>query len=197
MSGGTTQDSTANCSGSGDSGDQAGVSTPCSSSRDGDGASAGTIAKKRGVCGIIPNGSTLSQLKSLAAVKRRRGEDTSDNLSQILMKFVQVSEECNAKRRKMEAELEEKRREQEQKHEERMMTMMMSFMQQMMGFPLFHPPPGHPHASLSQPTPLPSPFPSTSNSHSFQSPRAPFPPTQSFPSDTSHPYFYNNDDSDH
>ena len=71
-----------------------------------------------------------------AGTKRRRKENTSIELADILTRFMEVSEESDAKRRLMEAELEEKRREQERKHEERMLTMMMGFMQQMMGFSL-------------------------------------------------------------
>lgn len=74
----------------------------------------------------------------------------------MLTKFVEVTEECDAKRRKVEAELEEKRREQERKHEERMMTMMMGFMQQVMGFASSHGP--YPHPSLVQPHSPPSTF---------------------------------------
>lgn len=67
--------------------------------------------------------------------RKRKDCDGSDELSTILAKFIEVTEECDTKRRLVEAELEEKRREQEQKHEERMMTMMMGFMQRMVGFP--------------------------------------------------------------
>ena len=64
-------------------------------------------------------------------LKKRRRDDDHTGLSTILAGFVAYSEEADAKRRILEAELEEKRREQERKHEERMMQMMMTFMQQM------------------------------------------------------------------
>ena len=114
-----------------------------------------------------------NQIGTGAKRKRRDGDGSSDELSHILTKFVEVSEECDAKRRLMEAELEEKRREQERKHEERMMRMMMGFMQQMMGF--YPPPPSqtqHPSPSF----PPASPFPCISNfPHS-----SPFSPNHSF-----------------
>ena len=65
-------------------------------------------------------------------LKKRRRDDDHTGLSTILAGFVAYSEEADAKRRILEAELEEKRREQERKHEERMMQMMMTFMHQMM-----------------------------------------------------------------
>ena len=61
--------------------------------------------------------------------RKRKDCDGSEELSTILAKFIEVTEECDTKRRLAEAEIEEKRREQERKHEERMMTMMMGFMQ--------------------------------------------------------------------
>ena len=64
-------------------------------------------------------------------LKKRRQDDDHTGLSTILAGFVAYSEEADAKRRILEAELEEKRREQERKHEESMMQMMMTFMQQM------------------------------------------------------------------
>ena len=101
----------------------------------------------------------------------------------ILTKFIQVSEECDAKRRTMEAEIEEKRREQERKHEERMMTMMMGFMNQMMSFN--RPQPSTlPTNAFSQSTQLPPHFPPS------------FPPTQPFPPETNHSYFYQDADND-
>ena len=49
-----------------------------------------------------------------AGVKRKRREcDSSDELSGILAKYIEVTEECDAMRRVLEAELEDKRREQE------------------------------------------------------------------------------------
>ena len=112
----------------------------------------------------------------------------------ILTESIQGSEESDAKRKTMEAELEEKRREQERKHEENMMTMMMGFMNQMMGFP--HPHPSTlPTNSFSKSIPIPPHFPSPSNPHSY--PTTSFPPTQPFPPETNHSYFYydaNNDD---
>ena len=62
--------------------------------------------------------------------KRRKENDSEmDEFDKILVKFVKVTEECETKKRLLEAELEEKRRAEERKHEERMMTMMMTFMQ--------------------------------------------------------------------
>ena len=43
--------------------------------------------------------------------------DTSTEIATILTKFMEISEESDAKRRIMDAEMEEKRREQERKHE--------------------------------------------------------------------------------
>ena len=66
--------------------------------------------------------------------KRRSLNDTcvEPTLGDILTKFVEVSEECETKRQKVELEVKEKHREQERRHEERMMTMMMGFMTRMM-----------------------------------------------------------------
>ena len=67
-------------------------------------------------------------------MKRKVAGDGSQELSTILTKFVEISEECETKRQLLESELEEKCREQERKHEERMMMMMMmGFMTRMVG----------------------------------------------------------------
>lgn len=55
---------------------------------------------------------------------KRKAGDGSQELSTIWTKFVEITEECETKRRLLESELEEKRREQIRKNEERMMTMM-------------------------------------------------------------------------
>ena len=50
--------------------------------------------------------------------RKRKDCDGSDELSIILAKFIEVTKECDTKRRLVEAELEEKQREQKQKHGE-------------------------------------------------------------------------------
>ena len=110
--------------------------------------------------------------------RKRKDCDGSEELSTILAKFIEVTEECDTKRRLAEAEIEEKRREQERKHEERMMTMMMGFMQRVVGF---SPTPSqHHNPSTSRPFPTPSyPFtPCPDFPHS--SPTSPFSPDHSF-----------------
>ena len=67
-------------------------------------------------------------------MRKRKDYDGSEELSTILAKFIEVTEECDTKRRLAEAEIEEKWREQERKHEKRMMIMMMGFMPRVMGF---------------------------------------------------------------
>ena len=110
--------------------------------------------------------------------KWRRDTDASEDLTEILSKFVEVTEDCDAKRMRLEAELEEKRREQERRHEERMMTMMMGFMQQLVGFP-------HASRPLSQ-----------AHNPSTSIPRPPFPPsypcTSNFPPSYATPPFSSN-----
>ena len=90
--------------------------------------------------------------------KRRRADrgGTSSEIAEIITRVIQVSEECDAKRRVLEAELEEKRREQERKHEENVLRMMMGFMQQQLtnNNQTLHTHSSFPPASL--------PFPSTS-----------------------------------
>ena len=49
---------------------------------------------------------------------RKERDGAADDLSGMLVKFIEVTEECEAKRRLLEAELEEKRRAEERKHEE-------------------------------------------------------------------------------
>ena len=87
--------------------------------------------------------------------RKRRTRHTSGDLTKVLGKFLELSEDYDMKRRRMEAELEEKRREQERKHEERMMRLMMGCVRRIMGF-----------------TPHPS-----SQTHPPFSPTSPYPPT--------------------
>ena len=126
--------------------------------------------------------------------RKRKDCDGSDELSTVLAKFIEVTEECDTKRRLVEAELEEKRREQERKHEERMMTMMMGFMQRMVGFP---PVPSQHHTPTSRSFMAPSyPFtPGPDFPHS--SPSSPFSPDHSFtnPNPAVSPPYYDNDSS--
>ena len=102
-----------------------------------------------------------NELNIIGQKRKRKDCNGSDELSTILTKFIEVTEENDTKRRLVEAELEEKRREQERKHEERMMTMMMTFMQRIVGVP---------------PTPQQPQSPSTS----FPAPSYPFTPGQDF-----------------
>ena len=104
---------------------------------------------------------------------RKERDGAADDLSGMLVKFIEVTEECEAKRRLLEAELEEKRRAEERKHEERMMTMMMTFMQSIAGSsqPDFRPiPPRHLIPPAFAPGTNPSPnFAQTTSSSNFPS----------------------------
>ena len=95
--------------------------------------STGTMALKRGMKHLPLIGCLYRSMDVFngKGLKKRRRDDDHTGLSTILAGYVAYSEEADAKRRILEAELEEKRREQERKHEERMMQMMMTFMQQM------------------------------------------------------------------
>ena len=75
--------------------------------------------------------------------RKQKVGDTSSEIATILTKYMEISEESDAKRRLMDAELEEKQREQEREHKERMTCMMLGFMQQVLGASSARPPPEH------------------------------------------------------
>ena len=108
--------------------------------------------------------------------------DAPSEIATILQKFIEVSEESDAKRRLMEAELEDRRRKQERKYEEMMTTMMFGFMQKVMGFSPASPrPPAQcipPNTSFSPPPFSPaSNMPCPPNSFPYTYPHSLFPPS--------------------
>ncbi len=83
------------------------------------GQEAWTRAVRKEVC-------HFDDTREYSGTRRKQKFDQSD---EILINFVEVTQECDAKRKVQGAELENQRREQERNHEERM-KMMMTFLQQ-------------------------------------------------------------------
>ena len=110
----------------------------------------------------------------IGSKRRRPRHENFSEVASIMAEFLGKAEENDAKRWRMEAEMEQKRQEEERKHEEKLMRMMMGVIQQIAG-------------ARPQRTQLPSrpplyQFPNDANQivnpgHSFPSPG----PSRSFP----------------